>query len=118
MSLGPSNDDSPAVAIEIRAAELHLSWTPDTTTIEEYTGWLARHDDNIPLDSPGRLAGWLSREIRYAGTERDIGSWSWDISRPLAEQFAETAADDAAAGALSAGNAASAAWNARHGGQS
>jgi hypothetical protein len=101
-SLGPSNDDSPAVQVEMRAAELHQSWTRDTDTItdEEYTGWLARHDGNIPLDNPGRLAGWLSREIRYAGTEREIGSWAWDISRPIADQLAETAADDAAADAL------------------
>lgn len=49
---------------------------------------------------PWTVAGWLSREIRYASTERDIGTWAWDISRPIAEQLAETAADDVAADAL------------------
>lgn len=98
-SLGPSNDDSDAVRVEMRAAELHASWDPGISP-EEYQGWMARHDEGIALDSNDRLAGWLSREIRYADTPRDIGTWSWDISRPLAEQFAATATDDAAADAL------------------
>ena len=110
-SLGPSNDDSPAVLVEMRAAALALSWDLPGETIsnEEYSGWAARHDDSIPLDSDGRLAGWLSREIRYAGTERDIGTWAWDISRPIADQLAETAANDSAADALEAQDAANAA---------
>lgn len=83
-SLGPSNDDSPAVQIEMRAAEKIADiasigggesdvWCDDETTTITGGPWLDQFNASL---------------------------WDWDTSRPLAEQFAETAADDAAADAL------------------
>lgn len=99
-SLGPSNDDSPAVQIEMRAAEIFgRGFAP--MTADEMRGYL-----NHPLQTfaPGDLevAGWLACEMNVTDVlraERDATAWAWDVSRPLAEQFAETAADDAAADA-------------------
>lgn len=109
-SLGPSNDDSPAVQIEMRAAELDLWYVVDDLSISEGDGW---DDDEIngwrthcgllsvgPSTTP-QLAGWLACEMTMheARVVRDATAWAWDTSRPLSEQFAETAADDAAADA-------------------
>lgn len=104
-SLGPSNDDSDAVRVEMRAAELEETdhWEPDNVSTMERWGFEdaetpgADPDESQHVDSPQWLAGWLSLEIeRFDDRDkRDADAWAWDISRPLAEQFAETAADAA-----------------------
>jgi hypothetical protein len=76
-SLGPSNDDSPAVRLEMLAA-IHLG--------------VLRHLPDV-WDAGDGVA-------EFEASERIPNAWAWDISRPLAEQLAETAADDAAADLL------------------
>jgi hypothetical protein len=101
-SLGPSNDDSPLVAVEMRAAAIRGQGFGPMTTAER-VGYKTHGD---PVFTPGTAeerAGWLACEINVSDSlraARDADNWAWDISRPLAEQFAETAADDAAADAM------------------
>lgn len=103
-SLGPSNDDTSDVQEEIEAAEyaMRASLSPDVRR-----GWDAHFMDSDPpfLGGISWRAGWLAREIATHDDrdQRDADAWSWDISRPLAEQFAETAADDAATDATVTG---------------
>lgn len=95
-SLGPSNDDSPAVQVEMRAAELVGQGFGPMADAEVF------EDPDFTPD-PEQIAGWLAREIsesRAADPERDATVWAWDISRPIAEQLTEAASDDAASGAL------------------
>lgn len=109
-SLGPSNDDSPAVQIEMRAAELEETehWEPRRVMTREGWGYLdhlspgAEPAEDDHASNQDWLAGWLSGELERFDDrdQRDATAWTWDISRPLAEQLAETAADDAAADAL------------------
>jgi hypothetical protein len=106
-SLGPSNDSPPEVQVEMRAAEIALCRRGEPGCLsggdeasgncDHFTG--GDLDDEDPLRW---IAGWLSAEIRSHDRRelRDATAWAWDTSRPLAEQFAETAADDAAAEAL------------------
>jgi hypothetical protein len=84
LSLGPSNDDSPAVQVEMAAAERIA---------------------DISHRGGGESDVWCDdRTTEYAGGEWqdqfNAGYWAWDTSRPLAEQLAETARDDAEADAL------------------
>jgi hypothetical protein len=101
-SLGPSNDDSPAVQIEMRAAELEDTehWGPAYVAISERWGFADhRHDDGRTYEGQSSTAayeaGFLAAEIESheVRDHRDATAWSWDISRPIAEQLA--AADDA-----------------------
>lgn len=101
-SLGPSNDDSDAVRVEMRAAEIASVRRGNPGCLRgdsETSGWIDHFSGADLADEEPRewLAGWLSREILTHDDrdQRDADAWSWDISRPLAEQFAETAADAA-----------------------
>jgi hypothetical protein len=94
-SLGPSNDDSPAVQIEMRAAEVLGAGFGPMTAGERDGYW--GHPDQEFTPSTDQLAGWLCREINEAGSWEARTAWAWDISRPIAEQLAETAALDAQA---------------------
>lgn len=85
-SLGPSNDDSPAVELEMFAAERIA---------------------DIAADGGGESDVWCDDETTEiaGGPWQDAFNaalWTWDISRPIAEQLAETAADDAAADTMEA----------------
>lgn len=111
LPLGPSNDAPPEVQIEMRAAELEDTehWGPGFISVRERWGMEDHADpDSEAEDAPdymateGWAAGWLSAEIatHEARADRDATAWAWDISRPLAEQLAKTAADDAAADVL------------------
>ena len=53
---GPSNDSDPAVAIEIRAAEL-----AGDTTASMFAGWEQHYFGTSP--GPGREVPWLARQI-------------------------------------------------------
>jgi hypothetical protein len=108
-SLGPSNDDSPAVQIEMRAAELERAsaegWPgrcPGIATTAEDWGWydhlnrvVTEPSAGEPADSQWR-AGYLAREIATHDDRetRDATAWAWDTSRPLAEQLAGASARD------------------------
>lgn len=70
-SLGPSNDDSPAVQVEIRAAELIAVGA----YIDESNVWADDENGTIVITSND------SAFDQYNAT-----LWAWDISRPLAEQ--------------------------------
>lgn len=102
-SLGPSNDDSAAVQIEISAALLDgqrgIPLGHDAS--QGHRAHQYREDPPF-LASAAWWTGWLLREIAShdALSDRDADAWAWDISRPLAEQFAETVRDDAAADAM------------------
>lgn len=76
-SLGPSNDDSPAVRLEMLAA-IHLGGPRPLPDV-----WDAGNG-----------------AVEFGCSDRIPEAWDWDISRPLAEQFATTAADDAAVDAM------------------
>src|SRR4051812_48167856 len=77
--LGPSNDGSPAVRLEIDAAERLAAQSSYLTDI---------CDDVWDVDGV---------TLSFADSEYMATAWAWRIDRPLAEQLAETAADDAAA---------------------
>jgi hypothetical protein len=104
------------VQVEMRAAELE-AWIevdglriPDEFTTAEDWGW-SDHLNRVvsepaagePADSQWH-AGWLAREMatHERRDARDPDAWAWDISRPLAEQLAETARDDGASEAIRA----------------
>jgi hypothetical protein len=84
-SLGPSNDDN--IGDDLHVAEI----------IATHEGLRAGDNIYVFVDSSGFFISTGDQDEAYA----------WDISSPLAEQLAETAADDAAAGrtvaALAAG---------------
>ena len=72
LSLGPSNDAPPQVAIDIRAAEISAQATADGShtvrrsrvlkvTGAEWDGWLDNAMQTVPGD-PKREAGWLARQ--------------------------------------------------------
>lgn len=116
-TLGPSNDDPPEVQVEMRAAELDAWYAVDQLSVSEaddwsgfeVDGWRAHCSDSDLVGSPSMSqairpdfdAGWLACELTMHDVRetRDATAWAWDISRPIAEQLAETTADDAAAGA-------------------
>lgn len=105
LSLGASNDEPGAVLIEMRAAELEDTehWGPIDVSNRERWG-IEDHQRDDSSDDHGYaltgeyIAGFLSAEIESHGSSatRDASAWSWDISRPIAEQLAETARVDAA----------------------
>ncbi len=106
-SMGRANDSTQAVKVEMRAAEIALSarGKPGHLRGEDEASGNCDHftgGDLADEDPRGWLAGWLSAEIRSHESReiRDATAWAWDISRPLAEQLAETADDNAAADAL------------------
>lgn len=111
MSIGPSNDEPPAVQEEILAAELGQNpevWA-DWHNLEEYVdddlaalgvrGFLdlgatspkAQHAHLTPpafqddLDRRDYWAGWLARDI--AGVAEPDDTYHWDPSRPVAGQW-------------------------------
>lgn len=88
LSLGPSNDEPAAVQLEMLAA-IHLG-----------------HPRDLPdaWDAGGGM-------VEFGFSDRIPEAWSWDISRSLAEQFAEVARADAAADRLIADVAAHASGN-------
>lgn len=95
--LGPANDEPTAVQIEIMAAVL-VTCGPDLGV-----GWCA-HEHGWPEHQTGSFedAWWLSRELctHMDHYQRDATAWSWDISRPIAEQLAETALVDSEADSI------------------
>jgi hypothetical protein len=98
LPLGPSNDDSPAVPIEMRAAEIGgCGFMGKLRSDDEKTGWSDHwlSHDLDDEDPAGWLASWLGREIAIGGD--DSTAWAWRTDRPLAEQLAETTEWDAAA---------------------
>ena len=115
LSLGPSNDDSPAVQVEMRAAESYakgndpeppfsnvpfmalFGFANHSKQLDSVSAWPPRHRSGVDWWS-----GWLLRELATHDDRetRDANAWAWDLSRPLAEQLAETARDDAAADAM------------------
>jgi hypothetical protein len=96
--LGPANDASLAVEHEIAAAALAASiknGDPGRLTNSEADGF-AEDESSVWAHITSWHIGWLVAEIVHDHSD----GWSWDISRPIAEQLAETALDDAAADAL------------------
>lgn len=86
-SLGPSNDKSAAVKIEMRAAELELACAGASEA--ETRGYRAHMMvDDVP---DGGEAGWLEREISCAGDSAEgldyPHAWVWDVTRPVAVQY-------------------------------
>jgi hypothetical protein len=76
ISLGPANDDSDSVRIEIRAAELAAlgdAIKEHETTME----WAGRiyfgHNESEPIRSFGGNAGWLARVIASHDKEQGNG---------------------------------------------
>lgn len=65
---GPSNDASPEVQIEIRAAE--LAAIPWCKSDEEWSGWDDYQDLGDP-ETPGNWAGWLCCQIQEHDSEVD-----------------------------------------------
>jgi hypothetical protein len=98
LSLGPANDALLAVEHEIAAAAIAAELLADgfaRMTNAEDAGFDG--DEASPfVDLAAWHGGWLAAEI--ANDHSD--GWDWDISRPVAEQLAETAENDAAAEAL------------------
>lgn len=91
LSLGPSNDEPSEVQVEMRAAEVEALLD---TAIDgrvhamEHVGWrLHERGTGLPLN-PGNEAGWIAREIATHDDRatRDANAWSWDPTRPLADQ--------------------------------
>ena len=82
LSLGPSNDDSPAVQVEMRAAALIAVGA----YIDESNVWADEERGTIIITSNDS-----------AFEQHNASLWAWDPSRPIADQLAETAADGAAA---------------------
>lgn len=104
LSLGPSNDESDAVHLEMRAAVLEDTdhWGPLHVSIRERWGIEDHHRDDSSdgdeyVSTDEYLAGWLSSELESHDVSaiRDASAWAWDISRPIAAQLAETARVDA-----------------------
>ncbi len=68
LSLGPSNDDSDAVRVEIRAAEIAAKaglFRRPQGDIGEDIGWEIAYQDfaHSALVNDAQRAGWLAREI-------------------------------------------------------
>lgn len=84
----PSNDEPEAVRVEMRAAEL-VGTGFERMTDDERRGYLGHSErDFSPSDT--EVAGWLAHEINqsdYWREQRDADAWSWDPTRPLAEQW-------------------------------
>jgi len=100
LPLGPANDDDPAVAVEIRAAEIvqdvtalgidvvfdatvPRGFTGELMTLYEQNGWLLHSWGDFPGDSAvivdQQWSGWLAREIYRANDphgdqDRDAGA--------------------------------------------
>src|ERR1044071_5086779 len=98
LSLGPATDVPLAVEHEIAAAALAAELAATgfgRMTHAEDAGFDG--DESSPF---AHLAawhvGWLAGEIFHDHSD----GWDWDVSRPLADQLAATARDDAAADAL------------------
>lgn len=96
-----------AAELAVASVEARSSGAPFISTTAEDWGWtdhlngvIAEPLDGEPADSQWH-AGWLAREIATHDVRETLdAAWAWDISRPIAEQLAETARDDAAADAL------------------
>jgi len=88
LPLGPSNDDSPAVQVEMRAAEI-AQVEGDAMSQAEAIGYAEHPCDGVISDE--HAAGWLSSEIdtHFEHDHRDIEAWPWDPTRPLAGQYEE-----------------------------
>lgn len=98
-TLGPANDDSEAVQVEIRAAELEQG-SGGATSRDERSGW-EQHPWPGPVNNPehqylsmrgwvaSRHAGYLARELATHDDRenRDADAWPWDPSRPVAGQY-------------------------------
>lgn len=87
--LGPANDRPSAVQEEIEA--LDRSETLKSACNAEYQyGFAAHARDTDPPELVGVSwrAGWLAQELltHYQREVRDLVAWSWDITKPIAEQ--------------------------------
>lgn len=89
-SLGPSNDDSDAVRVEMRAAELA---TGGAMMPCESTGYVDHPNSTSGSveTNAGRQSGWLASEIEthFERDRRDRDAWPWDPTRPVAGQYEE-----------------------------
>lgn len=91
LPLGPSNDDSDAVRVEMRAAELEWMFVDsamDNFDPIERTGWRCHAREAGVLANDTWHAGWLARELTSHGSlSRDIDAWPWDPTEPVAGQY-------------------------------
>lgn len=99
LSLGPSNDDSDSVRVEMRAAEIPgmARGVPGEISGEdEVSGWLdhfTRADIWSDEDPQKWHAGWLAHEMQDVrittpeSVNHDANAWPWDPSRPVAGQY-------------------------------
>lgn len=95
--VGRANDeDNSFVQEEIEAARIATVADWPGLSAEHRWGYIGHEQDRDPPEMVGISwrAGWLAREM---STLDDASAWAWDISRPIAEQLAETAEWDAAA---------------------
>lgn len=91
-SLGPSNDDSPAVQIEIRAAEISACHGPRMNETEARGYGQHPFDTDDTDHSPAWFAGWLASEMDLLleeGEPYDAEAWPWDPKRSVAGQYEE-----------------------------
>lgn len=89
---GVSDDLDLHVKHEIAAAEIvaRLQTGPHQMTNAEFDGY--NSDESSPFaDLAAWHIGWLAAEATHDHSD----GWAWDASRPIAEQLAGTAADDA-----------------------
>lgn len=96
--LGPSNDDSDAVRVEIRAAEIAACDGARMSEVEARGYGVHPFSDEHPgfnmegAWSPPWLAGWMASEIDSRDlfdVEYDAHSWPWNPTRPVAGQYEE-----------------------------
>jgi hypothetical protein len=91
---GVSDDLDLHVKHEIAAAEIvaRLQTGPHQMTNAEFDGY--NSDESSPFaDLIGWHIGWLAAEATHDHSD----GWAWDVSRPIAEQLAETVRVDAEA---------------------
>lgn len=97
LPLGPANDLDLHVQHEIAAAEIvaRMQTGGPNMTNAELDGY--NGDDSSPFyDLAGWHIGWLAAEATHDHSD----GWAWDVSRPIADQLAETALVDAEADGL------------------
>lgn len=103
--MGEAND-TPQVQLEIRATDLALWSTIDGLgescgmTATELSGWcIHRHVARVGVAvapvAENELGGWLASELATHGYRsiRDAASWTWDVSRPIADQVIGSVVD-------------------------